>query len=257
MRSRELWETRPATPEDVLELLRDDLRHRAGWDPEVDGGATLTFDTPVAEWMDAGDLLTSWKALAPALNDWLGVDFAPEAWRGLLSPRSRPLGHLCAHVASHLRIPVLPALRVAGTACATAGAFLTLRTALVRAGLPVAGARPSARLPLDTWAQLDTFTRAVTRLAPGVLPAAKVRVDRTRSRCGWAFMGGLALTLLGGSSLGGAPGVLGGLLLAGGLLGLWLTRNAPPEDIRFEGLSTLGDVARALAARRVVESPPC
>ncbi len=59
--------------------------------------------------------------------------------------------------------------------------------------------------------------------------------------------------LLSSQGLSG-PGVL---LWLGGRMGSWLTRNAPPGAVRFEGLSTLGDVARALAAPRGVESPPC
>ncbi|MFP2926995.1 hypothetical protein ACLESO_17700 [Pyxidicoccus sp. 3LG] len=267
MRSTELWETRPATPEDVLGLLQEGLRHHSAFDPEVDGGAVLTFATPIFDWLDAADLLTRWQDVAAALNSWLGTDLAPRELRDALPhPRKSTLGHLCALVAPRLRVPVFPAFHVAGSACVTAGAFLTLRTALVRAGLPASGARPSSPLPVRTWEDLHAFTSTVSRLAPGVLPVAQVRTTRVRRCSELALFGGLAVLLLAFlASRAGLPfpratdalKALGLPLALGGFAGMWLTRNSPPASVRFEGLSTLGDVARALASPRVVESPPC
>lgn len=258
MRSTELWETRSATPEDVLALLREDLRHGAALDPEVDGDEALTFDTSIADWQDASDLSSSWKTTAAVLILRLRVSLPLQDWQPVLTPRrQRTLGDLCALLAPQVRVPVLAPFRVAGVSCATAGAFLTLRTALLRAGLPVAGARPSTPLPIHSWQHLEAFIGAVTRLAPGVLPPAQVRTATSLRRCGQAFLAGLAGVVLGGLLSSSLLGWLGGLLCLGGLAGSWLTRNAPPGSVRFEGLSTLGDVARALAAPRGVESPPC
>jgi hypothetical protein len=120
---------------------------------------------------------------------------------------------------------------------------------------------------------------------------AKVRAVRARTVSGWALAGGLALIVLGGLLLGSvsvAPGglahllgsgllsggvgvavgglahLLGNGLLAdgsgvavGGLLGLWLIRKAPLAAVHFAGMSTLGEVARAVASARGVESRPC
>ncbi len=261
MRSTELWETRPATPEDVLALLREDLRHGGVPGMGADSEPPLTFDTPIATWEDADDFdgfLGGWKTTAATLSIRLGVSVPLQDWKPVLTPRrQRTLGGLCAFLAPHLRVPVVAPFRVAGLPCATAGAFLALRTALLRAGLPVAGARPSAPLPVHSWEQLTAFTRAVTRLAPGVLPVPRVRAATAVRRGGLAFLAGLVLIVPAGLLRIDALGWLGALLCLGGIAGVLLTSKAPPKSVHFEGLSTLGDVARAMAAPRGVESPPC
>ena len=58
----------PATPEFVLEVVRDSHRQQCAYDPEADPSAQLSFDTTVAQWRDACDLVGT-KGLGVALDE--------------------------------------------------------------------------------------------------------------------------------------------------------------------------------------------
>lgn len=63
----------PATPDHVLAVLRDEHRQECQFDPEVDPQALLSFESTVAEWREACDLL-GWRQFAFAggvLARWL------------------------------------------------------------------------------------------------------------------------------------------------------------------------------------------
>ena len=58
------------TPDEVLTILVDQHRHQSQVDPEAEADAILTFDSTIADWRSAGDLL-GWHRLGQALNeDW-------------------------------------------------------------------------------------------------------------------------------------------------------------------------------------------
>ena len=73
----------PASPEYVLAVLRDMHRQQCHHDPEADARAVLSFDTSVAEWRDAGDLL-GWRKLGRAYNQLWGIACSDDDWRAVL-----------------------------------------------------------------------------------------------------------------------------------------------------------------------------
>ncbi|MFY1832040.1 hypothetical protein ACN47A_39435, partial [Myxococcus fulvus] len=157
MRDTRRWRTRPATPEEVLALLRSKLEHDAALDAFVDEDLSLDLDTPLSHWeaaldADFRDFWLGWKPLAAWLQTRLHVEVPPRELNAALRAHRQPtMRHLCGFLALRLRMPVLEPLRIAGTSCLTAGAFITLRTALVGAGLPFERARPSTPLAFQRW----------------------------------------------------------------------------------------------------------
>ena len=57
----------PATAEYVLDVIRDSHRQQSQIDAEADPDVDLTFETTVAEWRDACDLI-GWQGLGQALD---------------------------------------------------------------------------------------------------------------------------------------------------------------------------------------------
>jgi|GEM_PF-6426264 len=248
MRNSERWETRQATPDDVLAHLRGKLRHDAALDIEVDGDAPLTFETRLSRWMDDEDILPDWKSLSGWLEAWLDIELSPLELRAALHPRRKhTVRELCELIAPRWQRPVLAPLRVAGMSCATAGAFLTLRTAMIRAGLPVVRARPSSALAFQTWEQWRTFLDVIALLAPGVLPPLKGPVALPRAG-GYTVLGGVVSMTLGWLLMWPPVLLLGGALTLGGLIALGRTPWRRADSVSFPGITTLGDVARALCA---------
>ncbi len=126
----------PATPEYVLTVLRDMHRQQCQHDPEADPGAVPSFDTTVAEWRDACDLL-GWRQLGHAYNQVWGIACSDDEWRAVLEPaRQRRLADVCQLLAARAARPVIRPSRLLGNTCAPAGAFLTIRSLVHEAGAP-------------------------------------------------------------------------------------------------------------------------
>ena len=251
----------PATPDYVLAVLRDQHRQACAFDPEADPDIDLTFDSAVADWRRACDLL-EWRRLAAALNEGWRLDYSRDEWRAALEPAGeRTLAGVCDLIAAGAARPVVRPVNVCGTSCAKAGAFLTVRGLLTDAGLPVAEAdriAPSTPLADYTVRFGNVFFDSVARLAPGALPA--VRLDHP------AYDAALGAIIVGaGCGLVGALSNLIPLMLAAACLlcgGYVVTyfgsRLGPAFGLRavtFGDLRTFRDLAEAIAAGNRGEAP--
>jgi len=58
----------PATPEYVLAVLQDMHRQQCQYDSDAEPDVVLSFETSIAEWRDACDLL-EWRGLGRAHNE--------------------------------------------------------------------------------------------------------------------------------------------------------------------------------------------
>ncbi|AKF84731.1 hypothetical protein MFUL124B02_03560 [Myxococcus fulvus 124B02] len=254
MRDTRQWRTRPATPEEVLAQLRSKLAHDAALDGFVDEDLSLGFETPLSHWeaaldADFRDFWLGWTPLAAWLQTRLHVEVPPRELNAALRAHRKPtMGHLCEFLAPRLRLPIVEPLRVAGTSCLTAGAFITLRTAMVGAGLPFERARPSTPLAFQSWQHLATFQDIVGLLSPDALRRVEVPSSPFRWASGGLFILGIVGMVV-GHRLGAMPMFLGGALLTvGGFVAASLRPAPSPSTARFPGVTTLGDVARLLAA---------
>ena len=162
------------TPEEVLELLRDMYRQQCEIDFETVPGQTLTFESTIAEWRFACDLV-AWRRLGRAFNEIWDLRESDKTWRGLLTPaKKRTLGDVCAFLAPRIKLPRVRPANVLGRECLSAGAFLTIRTMLKRAGANVDNVAPSTPLAEYTRHHPGAFLDRISRLAPNVLPPVKV-----------------------------------------------------------------------------------
>jgi hypothetical protein len=239
---------RPATPEYVLAVLRDMHRQQCEYDPEADRDADLTFETTVADWRGACDLIR-WPELGWAENEIWGIACSGQEWLAVLEPADqRTLRGVCELIARHARRPVVRPARFFGGTCYPAGVFLTIRSMLRQAGADAAAITPSTPLAEHARRYANLFLGPISRLAPGAMPRVRIRTP--------VYDAGMYGTLLG--LLGLATGWCSGLsaLVAAGLVigfvgyGLtWLAaRWLLPASVEFAGLRTFRDLAVALAA---------
>lgn len=241
----------PATPEYVLAVLQDQHRQSAQFDPEVDPGAVLSFETTIQEWREACDLL-DWKTLGRAHNEWWKIDCADDEWESVLVPASeKRLAGVCELIASRASRPSVRAARILGTDCLTAGAFLTIRSLLADAGASPDEIAPSAPLLPFTRRYCRVFLEEISRLAPGALPPVKVRTPVYDAGI-WGMAVGWACAVIGlvGSRVWGD---LIGLEYAGVLLFLisyvciWtIARHILPSSVEFGDLKTFRDLAQVI-----------
>ena len=95
----------PATPEYVLAVLRDDYRQQCQYDPEAEPDVDLTFETTVAEWRNACDLVGT-HDLGRAENEVWGIHRGDDEWRAILEPaKARTLGDVCGADPRGHRLP--------------------------------------------------------------------------------------------------------------------------------------------------------
>ena len=185
-------EKRPATPEYVLEVIRDSYRQQLQFDPEAESGIELGFDSTVSEWRTACDLV-SWKPLGKALGSAWQFDTTHSEWKSVLEPQNKKrLADVCNFIASRsTRSEILPS-RLLGATCYGGGAFLAVREILAKSGADVTAMRPSS--PIEPYISKYTleFLGPISRLSPNTLPPIKVHAP-FRNVLSWIFIVGLVL----------------------------------------------------------------
>jgi hypothetical protein len=240
-------QTVKATPDYVLSVIVDNHRQQCQFDPETDPTATLKFDTTVAEWRLACDLV-SWKKLGRALNQSWVIDCTDEQWRAVLHPpRQHTLREVCEIIATHATRPVIRPITMLGKPCVTAGAFLTVRHLLSQAGADGNNIAPSTSLSPFLREFPFVFLGPVSQLAPGVLPPVKIRKSFYNAAVA-GFVISLLLVFV--DAIVGRPewSALFGLSAIISYVLIWVAAYCRPESVEFGNLKTFRDLARVLAA---------
>jgi hypothetical protein len=154
MRNKYIPASEPMSPDEVLDVMRALYATDLGGQP-----MTLLSGTPVWEWMDACDL----SEVRTALNDFFGCAISKAQWDEI---ENGNIGNLCSIISqTGAKRQPIASFPIAGIECAEAGAFLAVRSALIDAGIPVQGARPSTMLLL-TERQSYEMSWAISKLTP-------------------------------------------------------------------------------------------
>ena len=174
----------PATRDYVLSVLRDQHRQACIVDLECEPDIDLSFDTTIADWRLACDLVST-RRLGRALNESWGIELTDRQWKSVLCPaRKRTLGDVTGLIASVASRPQLQPINIAGTSCRAAAAFLATRSYLRQAGADVDQIRPSSEIAEYSSRYLLTFVESISRIAPGKLP--DIEPDRSPA-CPWSI----------------------------------------------------------------------
>lgn len=237
--------TGSASPEFVLEAIRDNHRHQCAFDPEADPSAELSFETSVAEWRDACDLVRTEK-LGVALNEMWGIEVPAPAWREVLEPpKQRTLRDVCDLVAAHATMTVIQPAGSFGVQCRAAGAFLAIRALLLKAGIQDGAIRPSQ--PIAEIARLhpEIFLGPISRLAPGRLPTVTIRSPMHQAAV-WTAISGFVVALVSAKFYPILTlAALGMVLLA--VIATGIVSMYPPRAVQFGEIVTFRDLAETLA----------
>jgi hypothetical protein len=163
-----------ASPEFIHATIADQYRLQCGYDPEAEPDLEISFETTVAEWRNACDLV-GWEEVGRGLNEEYGINVHRDRWFSVLEPASqRRLRGVCELIASEAMVVVVRPASVLGGKCLKAGVFLTIRTLLAQAGADVGDVRPSTPVHRFLPRYLGVFVGPVSRLAPGSLPIVKI-----------------------------------------------------------------------------------
>jgi hypothetical protein len=239
---------RPVTPEYVLEVLRDSYGQQCEYDPEAEPGIVLSFDTTVAEWRQACDLLP-WRGIADAFNVELGIHCSREQWKAALEPAKRkPLRDVCSLLARHAELPQACPVTVLGSSCLSAGTFFAVRSLLRKAGADVAEIAPSTPLESYTRQHPEVFLGPISRLAPGALPPVKIH-HPTYDAAVWGCAAGLLLMMIGACVTFLWVIVVGAFVFIASYATTWIAAGCGPSRVELGDLKTFRDLATALAQK--------
>lgn len=239
----------PATPEHVLEVIRDSYRQQLQVDPEAEPGIELSFNSTVSEWRTACDLLP-WKPLGKALGLEWQFDATSSEWKAVLEPSGKKeLIDVCNFVASRAtRFEIVPS-RLLGTICYSGGAFLAIREMLMKSGANVDTLRPSASITPYLNRYPNTFLGPISRLAPNMLPLVKVR-DPMRTVLLLLFLVGL---MAAGTFSHFSLFLMASASMAIAILSAAFLFFVPNAQYEFPGILTFRDLVEHLLGE---EGPP-
>lgn len=137
---------RDYTPEEVLDILREEHRLFSFIDCEVDDDMEITPEMLVYYWRTGGDFLP-WGNLYKALNFKFKIDQSYSAWKKAIYPEKRKrIWDMCVFISQHAKKEVIHPIRILGKECLSAAIFLTLKQNLLNRGIEEEYLKPSTNL---------------------------------------------------------------------------------------------------------------
>lgn len=213
----------------------------------------LTFDSSIADWRSACDLV-GWRKLAKVLNEEWGMTVTDADWRDILEPPGgRTIRNLCEVISRGGLIECIPERGLLGCRSADGRVLRVLRRILLQLGEPRGKIGANALVGPLLSKYGAHFLSPCLRIAPGALPALKP-VGRFRKGLVVALSCLLLIAMCCYLSASLAPGLpllsLGTWSLISGSLAfllLWIPDPLFRGSVILPGIVTLGDLAECLA----------
>jgi hypothetical protein len=256
----------PATPEYVLEVLRDGYRFCAIERKEPEWA--LSFETPFSDFQN--DFLdhnfdAAWTCLGriKGLCDLFRIECNCTEWESLCNrPNAHTILDVCNRISRQMvtRPGIKPWPHIDGD-CLSAGAFLTVRAMLAQRGVDVRHLTPSSPLDEIAFDHWDALYWRLMLLHPGSLP-----IHNWKTSLASYVLSGISCLLLFCSVILIFPaaifltlanpilGILGFVVLAGSVIGTWRlyqrSQRPPFTRIAWGPLHTFRDLSYALAGQQ-------
>jgi hypothetical protein len=180
---------------DILQILNDFYNCQSEFDPEVEKGEVLTFDTSIADWTMICDLIEPRK-LAKYYHDLFKLETPIADLEDILiHEEQNKLHDFCDYIAQNApKQNVVPIISL-GQSCETASIFKTLIYNLKNRGINTNNIKPSSEfIPLFNKFGGELLEE-VNKLAPGSLTKFEYR-DNKIVRTGWSIIGIFILLII-------------------------------------------------------------
>ncbi len=232
------------SPNEILQILIDFYNFQAAFDPEVDSGQILTFNTTISDWRMICDLIEPIK-LAKCHHDFFKIKTPlADLEQLLLDEDSKTIGDFCNYVAEYSdKTEIKPVISL-GQKCLTASIYKSLISELNNRGIDTKDIRPSSKFVPLFDKHTDAFMEEVNKLAPGALTKFEYR-DNKIVRMGWSIMGISILGLILISLIWQFHWIL--LLFIGfGIIIIAIGRQYEPEKEIIGGYDTIRDLIKGM-----------
>ncbi len=165
------------TPQEILQILIASYNCQAVFDPEVDPGEALAFETTISDWQSICDLVAP-KPLAKYYYNLFDLTTSIDELEQILSNGKNNLTLFCNYIAENAIKETISPIRIMGQHCLTASIFKALITGLKSKGVDTRNIRPSSPFVPLFHKHGVTLLEEVNRLAPGALSNFERRDNR-------------------------------------------------------------------------------
>lgn len=172
--------TQTLTSTDILNIFIEQHRLTSPFDPEAEPNIKLSFDSTIADWREANDLLP-WRPLFEFLNKEFQMSLSEKEWKSVLTPPSeRTLRDVCELISNNYSRDNIVPVKILGQECLSASVFLTLKKNLKRRGVDISEIKPSTKLSPYLDKYYSEMMEQITILPKGktVLTQFDITVER-------------------------------------------------------------------------------
>ena len=173
------------SPDEILQILNDFYNYQSAFDPEVELGETLNFETTILEWRVICDLVEP-KKLASYYYDLFQLTAQPADLEAILLQSKNKLEFFCNYLSKNAIKQSISPIKIMGQHCMTASIFKTLKRNLKTRGIGTESIRPSSKFAPLFQKHSAAFLEEVNKLAPGSLSKFDYR-DNWILKTGFAF----------------------------------------------------------------------
>jgi hypothetical protein len=175
------------SPDEILQILIDFYNFQSVFDPEVDPGETLTFETTISEWRGICDLVEP-KNLAKHYYDLFQLTTPLADLEAIVSHSNSDLKVFCDYLSEHAAKQGISPIMIMGQNCMTASIFTTLINRLQIRGIETENIRPSSKFTPLFKKHGSVLLEEVNKLVPGSLSKFEYREN-------WIVRTGIAINL--------------------------------------------------------------
>jgi hypothetical protein len=137
------------TPEEALQILREEHRICNLIDCEADKDLDINMDMKIIDWR-IGMNFFPWKELYHYRNIIFNMNLSLSIWMEAVRPeREKTVSDMCIFISQHAKKEIIQPVRIFGRECMGAAVFLTLKKNLPQRGVYVDSVKPST--PINSY----------------------------------------------------------------------------------------------------------
>jgi len=231
-------------PVEIIELLKAFYNFQTVFDPEVDKGHELTFETTIEDWRMICDLLKP-KELASYYHEFFSLPTPKIELEEILNNQKyNTLKDFCGYISKYaVKEKILP-IKSLGHDCLDAALFKTLMSKLNKRGIDTSCIKPSSPFQPFFDNNLEAVMETANRLVPGSI-STFIHEENKTTTLGWR------VTIFGiaGAILISIFWKFNCLLLIPALIGIVYIKiglNKGPKKYVIGGYETVGELIKAM-----------
>lgn len=174
--------------DDILQMLISQYQFQTEFDPVVESGMELNYETTILDWIDICDLIKP-KKLAKVYHEEFKLNRPISELEQILTDFEKStLSDFCEYISQYSERQNIEPIKLLGQNCQTASIFRTLKQNLTDSGVDTTDLKPSTKINEFFLKSNGLLFHEVNRIAPGTMSEFEYKahkVQRTGSTIGF------------------------------------------------------------------------